>query len=59
MAGHVGDLDHVGAALHCGGHSARPQPVAGKGRSLEREFGGSGVWRIPPDPPIWPVEGVE
>ena len=39
VAGHVGDLDQVGAALHRGGHEACPQAVAGKGRSLEPELG--------------------
>jgi hypothetical protein len=50
MADHVGLLDQVGAALHCGVHEARPQA---KAAASELEFGG------PPDPPIWPVEGVE
>jgi len=40
VAGHVGNLDQVGAALHRGGHEARPQAVAGEGRSLEPELGG-------------------
>jgi hypothetical protein len=32
VAGHVCDLDQVGAKLHRGGHEAGPQAVAGKGR---------------------------
>jgi hypothetical protein len=40
VAGHVGDLDQVGAALHCGGHETGAQAVAGKGCSLEPELGG-------------------
>jgi len=39
VAGHVGDLDQVGAALHRGGHEAGAQAVTGKGRSLEPELG--------------------
>jgi hypothetical protein len=43
VAGHVGDLDQVGAALHRGGHEASPQAVAGKGCGLEPELGGGGL----------------
>jgi hypothetical protein len=43
VAGHVGDLDKVGAALHSGGHEARPQAVAAKGRSFEPELRGSSL----------------
>ena len=43
VAGHVGDLDQVGATLHRGGHEACPRAVAGKGRSLEPEFGGGSL----------------
>ena len=43
VAGHVGNLDQVGAALHRGGHEARPQAVAGEGRSLEPELGGGSL----------------
>jgi hypothetical protein len=43
VAGHVGDLDQVGAALHRGGHEAGAQAVAGKGRGLEPELGGGSL----------------
>ena len=43
VAGHVGDLDQVGPALHRGSHEARPQAVAGKGRSLEPKLGGGSL----------------
>lgn len=37
MAGEIGDLDQVGAALHCGGHEISPQGMPGEGCSLEPE----------------------
>src|SRR5262249_22842463 len=40
VAGYVGDLDQVGATLHCGGHKTGAQAVAGKGCSLQPELGG-------------------
>jgi hypothetical protein len=43
VAGHVGDLDQVGAALHRGGHEAGAQAVAGKGCGLEPELGGGSL----------------
>src|SRR5215470_2166608 len=43
VAGHVGDLDQVGAALHRGGHEASAQAVAGKGRSFEPELDGGSL----------------
>jgi hypothetical protein len=51
VAGHVGDLDQVGAALHRAGHEAGAQAVAAEGRRVEAELGGVGaapiVRRIP------------
>src|SRR5205807_3525214 len=43
VAGYIGDLDQVRAALHRGSHEARPQAVAGKGRSLEPKLGGGSL----------------
>jgi hypothetical protein len=43
VAGHVGDLDQVGTALHRRGHEASPEAVAGKGRGIEPELGGAGL----------------
>src|SRR5689334_22393808 len=43
VAGHVRDLDQIGAALHRRGHEARPQAMASKGRGLEPEFGGGSL----------------
>jgi hypothetical protein len=55
VAGHVGDLDQVRAALHRRGHEACPQAMAGEGRTLEPELA-SPVWRDAP-PGVSPMPG--